>query len=129
MSKCENCYHKNVCIKGASYQTATDCKLYVPAEDVQEVKHGKWIFKEQTKLIATDKVAIKEGYCNVNNHNLEKAVMVLKKRIKVKKPFCSVCGYYGDDICDATPYCPNCGAIMDGKDDGNEKCDNNNAVF
>lgn len=56
MSKCENCYHKKVCIKGASYQTATDCKLYVPAEDVAEVVKCKDCkYYKQGNLLAPNK--------------------------------------------------------------------------
>ena len=42
MSKCNNCYHNKVCIGGANYKTAENCKHYVSAADVQEVRHGKW---------------------------------------------------------------------------------------
>ena len=42
MSKCSKCYHKKVCIDGANYKTARNCKNYVPVADVQEVKHGHW---------------------------------------------------------------------------------------
>lgn len=42
MYKCNNCFHKRVCIGGANYKTAESCKHYVSAADVQEVRHGKW---------------------------------------------------------------------------------------
>lgn len=88
------------------------------ADNVQEVKHGRWIFRKKTKLVPTDQLAIKEGYCQVNNHNLSKSVLILKKRITVKEPICSVCGYRGYDEYDSTAYCPHCGARMDGEENG-----------
>lgn len=93
----------------------------IPAADVQEVKHGHWIFKEHTKLVPTNSVAINEGYSCVNGRNIDKAIVILKKRIKVKKPICSECKYHGDDKSDATPYCPNCGTKMDGEENENSK--------
>lgn len=30
MPKCENCYHKKVCINGANYKNAENCKQYKP---------------------------------------------------------------------------------------------------
>lgn len=48
------------------------------------------------------------------NGNVNKKIMIMKKRITLKIPICSVCGWCGHDECDATPYCPNCGARMDG---------------
>ena len=41
MYKCNNCFHKKVCIDGANYKTAESCKHYVPAADVQEVVRCK----------------------------------------------------------------------------------------
>lgn len=88
--------------------------------DVQEVKHGYWKFHEKTKLVPANKVGIKEEYTNghdctvVDNTNVNKKIMIMKKRITLKIPICSVCGWCGHDECDATPYCPNCGARMDG---------------
>lgn len=88
--------------------------------DVQEIKHGHWQFHEKTKLVPADKVGIKEEYTNghdctvVDNTNVNKKIMIMKKRITLKIPICSVCGWCGHDECDATPYCPNCGARMDG---------------
>lgn len=97
------------------------CKLVddVPAADVQEVKHGKWIFHERTKLVPTNKLGIKEEYTNghscaiVDDKNVNQKIMIMMKRITLKIPVCSVCGWYGHDECDATPYCPNCGAKCD----------------
>lgn len=98
------------------------CKLVddVPTADVQEVKRGYWKFHEKTKLVPSNKVGIKEEYTNghdctvVDNTNVNKKIMIMKKRITLKIPICSVCGWCGHDECDATPYCPNCGARMDG---------------
>lgn len=85
----------------------------INATNISSIKHGKWIFKKRTKLVLTDKVGIKEGYRTVTDANVNKAVMILKKRIVVKIPYCSICGDHGDDEGDAMPYCPNCGAKMD----------------
>lgn len=69
----------------------------------------------------TNKVGIKEEYTNghdctvVDNTNVNKKIMIMKKRITLKIPICSVCGWCGHDECDTTPYCPNCGARMDGE--------------
>lgn len=95
-----------------------------PTADVQEVKHGYWKFHEKTKLVPANKVGIKEEYTNghdctvVDNTNVNKKIMIMKKRITLKIPICSVCGWCGHDECDATPYCPNCGARMDGVANG-----------
>ncbi|WP_207741413.1 hypothetical protein [Ruminococcus bicirculans (ex Wegman et al. 2014)] len=95
-----------------------------PTADVQEVKHGYWKFHEKTKLVPANKVGIKEEYTNghdctvVDNTNVNKKIMIMKKRITLKIPICSVCGWCGHDECDATPYCPNCGARMDGDNNG-----------
>jgi hypothetical protein len=88
--------------------------------DVQEVKHGEWKFHKRTKLVPSNKVSIKEEYTNghdctvVDNTNVNKKIMIMKKRITLKIPICSVCGWCGHDECDTTLYCPNCGARMDG---------------
>jgi tRNA(Ile2) C34 agmatinyltransferase TiaS len=84
-----------------------------PAVDVQEVKHGRWVYKERTKVVNTDNVGILEGYRTITEENIDKATIILKKRITVKVPFCSLCGEHGDNEGDATPYCPYCGARMD----------------
>lgn len=84
-----------------------------PAVDVQEVKHGCWVYKERTKVVNTDNVGILEGYRTITEENIDKATIILKKRITVKAPFCSLCGEHGDNEGDATPYCPCCGARMD----------------
>lgn len=94
-----------------------------PAADVQEVEHGEWQFHEKTKLVPANMVGIKEEYTNghdctvVDNTNVNNKIMIMKKRITLKIPICSVCGWCGHDECDATPYCPCCGARMDGADE------------
>lgn len=90
-----------------------------PAADVAPVKHGHWILTKRTKLILTDKIGIKESFTTsrngtlVDESNINKKAMILKKRITVIKPKCSECGYYGYDEDDIAPYCQNCGAKMD----------------
>lgn len=92
-----------------------------PTADVQEVKHGHWQFHERTKLVPTNKVGIKEEYTNghdctiVDDKNVNQKIMIMKKRITLRIPICSVCGWCGYDEYNATPYCPNCGARMDGE--------------
>lgn len=91
-----------------------------PTADVQEVKHGEWQFHEKTKLVPVNKVGIKEEYTNghdctiVDDKNVNQKIMIIKKRITLKIPICSVCGWCGYDEYNATPYCTNCGARMDG---------------
>ena len=58
-----------------------------PAVDVQEVKHGCWVYKERTKVVNTDNVGILEGYRTITEENIDKATIILKKRITVKVPF------------------------------------------
>lgn len=82
-----------------------DCKV----ADVVPVKHGHWIFKKRTKLVSTGIAKVAE----------DGAVVIMKKHITVKVPYCSICGERGDNEGDATPLCPNCGAIMDGDPDAN----------
>lgn len=90
-----------------------------PAADVQEVKHGKWIFHERTKLVPTNKLSIKEEYTNghscaiVDDKNVNQKIMIMMKRITLKIPICSVCGWCGYNEYNATNYCPNCGAKCD----------------
>lgn len=102
------------------YLNKEGCKMInrIPTEDVQEVKHGKWIFHERTRLVSTNKVGIKEEYLSnqdcttVNDKNVNQKIMIIKKRITVRKPMCSLCGWVEDDESGAMPYCPNCGALM-----------------
>ena len=37
MSKCNNCYHKKICIDSANYKTAENYKHYVSEYDVASV--------------------------------------------------------------------------------------------
>ena len=98
------------------------CKLIddEPTADVQEIKHGYWQFHEKTKLVPVNKVGIKEEYTNghdctiVDDKNVNQKIMIIKKRITLKIPICSVCGWCGYDEYNITPYCPNCGTRMGG---------------
>ncbi|MEE0560807.1 MAG: hypothetical protein UC707_05015 [Ruminococcus sp.] len=102
------------------------CKLIddEPTADVQEVKRGEWEFHKKTKLMPSNKVGIKEEYTNghnctiVDDKNVNQKIMIMMKRITLKIPICSVCGWCGYDEYNATPYCPNCGARMDGVANG-----------
>lgn len=95
-----------------------------PTADVQEVKRGEWEFHKKTKLMPSNKVGIKEEYTNghnctiVDDKNVNQKIMIMMKRITLKIPICSVCGWCGYDEYNATPYCPNCGARMDGVANG-----------
>ena len=90
MSKCNNCYHKKVCIDGANDKNAESCKHYVPAADVQEVKHGYWICTE---------LMYENGVTMCSECKTEYYVSSLEE----------VCG-------DVLPtFCPICGARMDGE--------------
>jgi hypothetical protein len=108
---------KNCVIKFSEY-IANNTKNE-PTADVQEVKHGKWIFHERTKLVPTNKLGIKEEYTNghscaiVDDKNVNQKIMIMMKRITLKIPICSVCGWCGYDEYNATNYCPNCGAKCD----------------
>lgn len=105
---------------GLALPELADVMATVPTADVLEVKHGYWKFHKRTKLVPSNKVSIKEEYTNghdctvVDNTNVNKKIMIMKKRITLKIPICSVCGWCGHDECDTTLYCPNCGARMDG---------------
>ena len=93
MSKCNNCYHNKVCIDGTNYKTAESCKHYVPAADVQEVRHGRWVAKIMRK----------------ENYNYGVPYEISR---------CSECLYMlkNNGFVGRYNYCPNCGARMDGKD-------------
>lgn len=73
-------------------------------------------FCDCPKLVPTNKLGIKEECTNghdctvVDNTNVNKKIMIMKKHITVRVPVCSVCGWCGYDEYNATNYCPNCGA-------------------
>ena len=64
-------------------------------------KTGQWIYKERNILINTGRVSYGEN-----------GAVQEKRWAKVKKPYCSECGWYENSEYEATPYCPNCGARM-----------------
>ena len=123
---CDDCIHKNICYL---QEVCTDgeieeinqegCSDFTPY-NIQKNKCGHWTFHERTKLVPTNKLGIKEEYTNghdctiVDDKNVNQKIMIIKKRITLQIPICSVCGWCGHDECDTTPYCPNCGARMDG---------------
>lgn len=90
MAKCENYYHRKICIDGANYKNAENCKQYINEADIVEpVKHGHW-----QKIKGCFYTSTKDGGGQVRK--------------------CSLCGEpspsgYG------TPYCAICGAKMNGK--------------
>ena len=93
-----------------------------PTVDVTPIRHGHWILTKRTKLVPTDKIGLKENFVTcrngtlVNENNINKKAMIMKKQITITKPKCSEWGYYGYDENDITPYCPYCGCKMDGGD-------------
>lgn len=107
---------ENCIIKFSEYIANNTKNEPAPVTDVQEVKHGYWKFHERTKLVPTNKLGIKEECTNghdctvVDNTNVNKKIMIMKKHITVRVPVCSVCGWCGYDEYNATNYCPNCGA-------------------
>lgn len=112
---------KKCVIKFSEYIANNTKNEPAPAADVQEVKRGYWKFHEKTKLVPSNKVGIKEEYTNghsctiVDDKNVNQKIMIMMKRITLKIPICSVCGWCGYDEYDATNYCPNCGTRMDGE--------------
>ena len=65
------------------------CENYLPASDVEEVRHGEWM-----------PVVIQENYFDPPHCDTCK---------------CSACEYEIDVSETVYSYCPNCGAKMDGK--------------
>ena len=72
-------------------------------------KTGRWIYKERNILINTGRVSYGEN-----------GAVQEKRWAKVKKPYCSECGWYENSEYEATPYCPNCGAKMESEDVNND---------
>lgn len=68
-------------------------------------KTGQWIYKERNILINTGRVSYGEN-----------GAVQEKRWAKVKKPYCSECGWYENSEYEATPYCPNCGAKMESEE-------------
>lgn len=68
-------------------------------------KTGRWIYKERNILINTGRVSYGEN-----------GAVQEKRWAKVKKPYCSECGWYENSEYEATPYCPNCGAKMESEE-------------
>lgn len=93
-------------------------------ETKPRIRRARWILTKRTKLVPTDKIGLKENFtiCKngtlVDENNINKKAMILKKRISIIKPKCSECGFYGYDDDDITPYCPHCGSKMDGDSNG-----------
>ena len=41
MNKCNNCFHRKVCIDSSNFKNAENCRQYVSEKDVQEVVRCK----------------------------------------------------------------------------------------
>lgn len=99
--------------------TANDIMRF-PTVDAEPVKHGRWLIRGIDKLVPTGKIAVSEGHILSKTSSDEpftlqsENLIQIKEHRTVKKPYCSICGNYGDDEYDKTPYCPYCGAKMDG---------------
>ena len=85
MNKCNNCFHRKICIDSANFNNAENCRQYVSEKDVQEVKHGRWEVSN-TEF----------GYNNAE--------------IPIEWE-CSLCSSAFED---EYLYCPHCGCRMDG---------------
>ena len=70
------------------------CITSMPAADVVEVRHGRWIVSE-----------LNLGYCDI-----------IQKEYIAKKYICSECGYETGDQANKFACCPICMARMDKED-------------
>lgn len=80
-----------------------ELKRVLSVQTVQ--KTGRWIYKERNILINTSRISYGEN-----------GAVQEKRWAKVKKPYCSECGWYEESEYEATPYCPNCGAKMESEE-------------
>lgn len=88
-----------------AYDSAINALRNVPAADVAQVVHGRWVAQ---CVVETDGGwTLEDAPYNEYQHS---------------NPICSICRKTalldgGEDYV-ASPYCPNCGARMDGGSDG-----------
>lgn len=83
----------------------------IPTADVEEVKHGEWIYKHRHRGGFVKKIGY-EKYGNLHT-------ITVDERYETDDPYCSECGKLGETFLN---YCANCGAKMDGgKGDDNEQ--------
>ena len=73
-----------------------------PTADVEEVKHGEWVYKHRHRGGFERKTV----YDDFNNPH----TITIDNRYECDEPYCSVCGKLGGDFLN---YCGNCGAKMD----------------
>lgn len=88
-SICLTCIHRLVC-KAIDNQPCTECNQYQNADDVAEVRHGRWVPKDNESVSKRNRLIKYEVYS------------------------CSICGRSNGRI--RKKYCPNCGARMDKED-------------
>lgn len=121
----DNSYIRTKLITETLHNLVPEVIAEQPTIEAEPVKRGRWIVKEQMKLIQTGKMAVLEGHILSKTSadspftEREANLIRLKEHRVVKIPYCSICGNHGDDEWDRTLFCPYCGARMDG--DTNEE--------
>lgn len=75
----------------------------LPTADVEEVKHGEWIYKHRHRG-GFERKTVYDDFGNPHTVSID-------NRYECDEPYCSVCGKLGGDFLN---YCGNCGAKMDG---------------
>ena len=78
----------------------------IPTADVQEVKHGEWIYKNRHRGGFERKIV----YDDFGKSH----TVTIDNRYECIDPYCSVCGKLGGDFLN---YCGYCGAKMGGKEE------------
>ena len=76
-SICDSCAHRNVC-KAIDNQPCTECNHYQCTVDVEPVKHGRWIEKQEKDTFA--------GY--LYSYECSECERVEQR----KEPYCPNCG-------------------------------------
>ena len=89
---------------GTGYQSrAMDVIKYAPTADVEEVRHGEWIYKHRHRG-EFERKTVYDAFGNPHTVRIDNIY-------ECDEPYCSVCGKLSGDFLN---YCGNCGAKMDG---------------
>ena len=89
--KCEHCIHKKVCIDGANYRNAEECRNFINENDIVVVKHAQNLAKYFGEIV-----------CSACGIHLDETARIIEDEFTDDKH------YY-----DFQPrFCPNCGAVM-----------------